>query len=345
MDTIAQPPAITETQTIATFRDDRSDRWSPTRLVRLALGCLLVMIGAVVLFAPAAPSEGALLAAAARQRASLRYDLALSLYSTASAQLPNDAQPHCLSAQVYALQQEWSGAVRTGRHCVALAPGDAPAWLALGDALAARGDASAASTAWQRAAVLGQQTAWRHLATQAEMQGCFATAEAYWAQLPHDDPQALMQRGLLALERGDGTTAQADFIAVGRQSNQYNNFLVNNGFLPLAARPLTSAADHGKLGYSFLKADMPSFALAPLRQASKLDPTSGSVHAYLGWTLWLLGQQAEARTEIVLGPKLTSRLSFAWFAAGEIALAAGNLNAAQSDLQRGIQLDQRNPVL
>ncbi len=312
-----------------------------TRVVWVAA----VLVGALVTLAPTGPSAGQYIAAAANARAGLRYDRALMWYAAASAQAPGDPQPYCLRGEVRALQQEYVDADAAYQHCATLDPSSAAAWLGLGDALAARGDDAGAARAWSRSSALGGTEALRRLGQWDESRGDFAAAEADWTKLPPDDPQAQVHLGLLALERGDNATARAVFVAARAEPNKYAEQIVDSGFVLLAAEAQTSAAGFGRLGYTFLAAGMPRFAIAPLRQAVALDPTEGSAHAYLGWTEWVLGQQSDARREIALGQRLAPRLSFGWFAAGELALADGNPQGALADFRHGLSLDAKNPAL
>lgn len=316
-----------------------------SRLRRLALVALASLALVIVLAAgtPAGPSESGYLAAAAVARGALRYDRALMWYAAASAAMPTDATPYCLRGGVLALQREWSAAAAADQRCVALDPGRAAGWVALGDALNA--DGASPVRAWQEAARRGSLDAWRRLAHFAETQGDFAGAEAAWDRLPPDDAEALMHRGLLALERGDTPTARADFVALRATPNAYAELVVDNGLVLLSTQDLTDPVVLTQLGRAFLALNLPRFALAPLRQATALGPDNGEAHALLGWALWLLGQRDAARAEIAPAPRLAPASSFAWFAAGEVALDASRLDAARDDFQRGLDLDAHNPAL
>lgn len=315
----------------------RARHWA---LAALALLALAVLIATLM---PATPSEAAYLKAADRARAALRYDRALAWYATASAAMPSDSAPLCLEGQVYALQQLWSAAVAADTQCVSREQARAAGWVALGEARNASGESPI--SAWQRAAALGSSTAWRLLAEDAESTGAFTTALAAWNHLPPDDAQALLHRGLLALELGDTPAARAAFVALRAAPSLYAETAVDNGFVLLSAGDLSDPVQQFQLGRAFLSANMPRLALAPLQRAASLLPMSGELHATLGWTLWLLGQRTQARSEIALGPQLEPTSSFVWFTTGEMALAGGNLHEARSDFQRGLTLDPRNPVL
>ncbi|HLJ82076.1 MAG TPA: tetratricopeptide repeat protein [Ktedonobacterales bacterium] len=309
----------------------------------MTLAVVVCLLGTLASLGAVGPDEAADLAAAARERAALRYDHALAWYAAAAATMPGDPTPACLSGEVYMLQEEWAKAVAAYRRCVALAPGRAAMWVALGDALAAQGDSPLA--AWQRAADAGAPDGWRRLATAAENSGDFSAARRDWQRLPASDAEAQAHLGLIALAGGDYATARADFLAVLAHPGPFNDFLTQNRFVVLAALAPTDALGLGQVGYAFLAAGMPTFALAPLRAAVASVPSLGDAHAYLGWTLWTLGQTEAARSEIVLGARLAPYLSFAAFAAGEVALHDGALDTALADFQRGLQGDVRNPVL
>jgi tetratricopeptide (TPR) repeat protein len=303
------------------------------------------LIVTLVAMAPVVPSAGQYIAAAAQARAGYRYDRALAFYSAASTADPVDPRPHCLAGQVYVLQQLLPQAVAAYQRCTQLAPRDPAAWIALGHALSTGGDTAGALAAWRRAASVGGLDGWRWLALHAEASGSFPDAVALWTELPPEDPQALEHLGLLALWRGDVATARIDFEAARAQPSKYADEIVDDGFALLAVAAPNTSNEFGRLGYTFLLAGMPSFALAPLRRAVALDAHNGAAHAYLGWTLWLSGQQAEARREIALGEQLAPALSFAWFAAGEVTAADGSAKRALALFQRGSDLDTHNPVL
>lgn len=313
--------------------------------LRVSVLYTLALAGIAVVVAPVGPSVNQYLAAAATARAAYRYDRALAWYAAASAQAPDDPQPHCLAGDVYTLQQEWQSAAGAYRTCATVGSGDPNAWLELGDALNAAGDLTGARGAWQRAVAAGSVTAHRRLGLLDERQQRFAEALREWALLPPADPQALEHLGLLALWRGDFATARTDFVAARAMPNQFADQIVDGGFVLFAAQAQTGPQGLGRLGYLFLSAGMPAFALAPLRQAIAEKSEFGDAHAYLGWALWELRDMAAARPEIAAGLRLAPHLSFADFAAAEVAAADGQAQQALALAQRGLMLDARNPAL
>ena len=328
-------------------RPDPSDaRW---RLVlhwaRLIVLYALVLAGLAVALGPTGPSVDDELAAARAASAALRYDHALADYATASTADPADPRPFCDAGDVRMIQQEYADAATDYRRCASLAPRDASASLRLGDALSAAGNTSGAHAAWTAAVALGSLDAHRRLALLDEQQFRMDDARREWNVLPYNDPQAREHLGLLALWNGDYNTARLDFLAVRATTNQYAQQITNAGLVVYAALPVTSATGLGLLGYDFLQLGLPSFAIRPLRAAVALDPGFGDAHAYLGWALWLTGQPAAARTEVALGTRLSPRLSFAWFVAGEVAGVDGNAHAALADFNAGLSDDAKNPIL
>lgn len=311
--------------------------------------CLLVLLGTVVVLAPLPPAPEADITAAAAARASLRYDRALAFYAAASAHAPADPQPLCLAGEVSTLQQEWDAAVQAYRRCLALTPDDAgAAWLALGVALAAQSNSAAAEQAWQRATTHGQPRAWQHLGLLHEQQSRFDVAQQDWSHLPTSDAQAQEHLGLLALWRGDVIAARRAFAHVLQQPGAASGEITANGFTVLADTAAQDGATLAQLGTAYLRIGLPTLALRSLRAAVAADPLNGSAHASLGWTLWLLGERVSAQPEIANALRLNPRLSFAWFAAGEIARAdpAPTQQAqARADFEQGIQLNASNPVL
>jgi tetratricopeptide (TPR) repeat protein len=305
----------------------------------------LVLLVSLVAVGPTAPSAVQDITAAAQARAGYRYDRALTFYGAAAAADPADPRPHCLAGQVYVLQKLLPQAVAAFRRCTALAPSDPASWLALGDVLSAQANAPAALDAWRGSASAGSTDAWRRIALYDESRGSFADAVADWTNLPSSDLQALEHLGLIALQRGDTSTAATDFQLVRAQPSKYADELLDDGFVLLAIAPPTTADQFGRLGYTFLVAGMPSFALAPLRRAVALGAANGAAHSYLGWVLWVSGQRAAARTEIALGQRLAPKLAFASFAAGEVAASDGSAAHAIALFRQGTDLDSHNPVL
>lgn len=313
--------------------------------LRISALYALALAGLAIATGPVGPSVSSYLAAAASARAVYRYDRALAWYAAASAQVPDDPRPRCLAGDVYMLQQEWQSAATAYRKCAALSPHDANAWLKLGDALNAAGNLSVAGSAWQRAASAGSLTAHSRLGLLDERLQRIPEALREWSLLPASDPEALAHLGMLALWRGDYDVARSDFIAARAVPNQYADQVVDSGFVLFAAQPEAGPLGLGKLGYLFLKAGMPALALAPLRQAVATDPPFGDAHAYLGWALWQLGDTAAARSEIASGLRLAPYLSFADFASAEVAAGDGKSSKALDLVQRGLELDVRNPAL
>ena len=321
-------------------------RWrTPLYWVRLVALYALALAGLAAILGPIGPSVDDYLNAASTARAALRYDHALDDYAAASAADGADPRPYCDAGDVRMLQQEYTDATMAYRQCVARAANDAAAWLSLGDALEAAGNGDGARRAWESAADLGSMAARRRLALLDERQAHLDEAQREWLRLPASDPQARAHLGLIALWSGDNQTAQLDFLAARATPNQYAQQITDGGFVVFAARPLPGATGFGLLGYLFLKAGLPGFAIKPLRAATALDPSFGDAHAYLGWALWQTGQVSLARSEIALGARLNPKLSFAWFAAGEVAASDGNARAALADFNVGLDKDEKNPVL
>jgi len=325
------------------------------------------LLGALVVFAPAQPGAAVYLAAAAQARGVYRYDRALHFDALAAAAAPADAHPLCESADLYARQQVWSAAQAAYRRCLALAPADANAWYALGEALAASGDldgAPGALAAWGHATALagganasasqrvGAAQAWRRLAGRAEHTRRFAEAATDWRHVVALAPprsslaiEATRHIGLIALEQGDVATAQTNFLVVLATKGPDAEWLRRFGFTQAAIATPQTAADYERLGYDYLAAGLPSFALAPLARAVALAPAVGSTHAFLGWAQWTLGLRAVARGEIARGLRLAPRLSFAEFAAGEVAAADGAPSRALALFTQGLATDGGNPAL
>ena len=325
---------------------------SPPHLPRRALAvaaCVVVLIGLALAIAPVQPTIEQYLAAAARDRAIQRYDLALSQYAAAHTAADADPRPLCDTADVRALQHEWPAAIASYRACLArdgANGGDnGAAWLALGDALAASGDTSGAAHAWQRAADRGAPDGLRRLATAQETAGHAAAAERAWQLLPRGDAQALAHLGILALWRGDLPTAQQDFLSALERPSGDLDTIRSAGFIDLAGALSQQADWPARLGYAFLSIGLPRLALDPLRHAVAGGSTSAPAHAYLGWALWLTDDRATGAAEIATARALDPQLSFAWFASGEIAAARGDLAGADTALQQGLTLDDSNSAI
>lgn len=325
---------------------------SPPHLLRRALAvvaCVVVLIGLALAIAPVQPTVEHYLAAAARDRAIQRYDLALGQYAAAHTAADADPRPLCDTAEVRTLQHDWPDAIASYRACLArdgANGGDSgAAWLALGDALSATGDTSGAAQAWQRAAERGARDGLRRLATAQETAGHAADAERAWRLLPRDDAQAEAHLGILALWRGDLPTAQQDFLsALDRPSDDLDP-IRSAGFLDLAGARSQQADWPARLGYAFLAIGLPRLALDPLRHAVAGGFSGATAHAYLGWALWLTGDQAAGAAEIDTARALDPKLSFAWFATGEIAVTRGDLAGADTALQQALTLDANNPAI
>ncbi|MGO8951474.1 MAG: hypothetical protein ACLQUY_28235 [Ktedonobacterales bacterium] len=315
----------------------RTARWY-LYLAGFALALLAVAVACV----PTYPSEEQYLVAAAGQRASLRYDLALADYADASRGAPADPKPYCLEGQVFGLQQEWLEAAHAYDRCVALDLGSGAAWLALGDARSKLGDDAGAVAAWRRGADLGNIAALEQLAMADEEQGNVVGAVELWRQVPPSNPLAPAHLGMLALWEGDATTAKRDFgLALGSTSSSW---LVSDGFTFVASLPLDEFASEGQLGHAFLSANLPALALAPFQRAVALEPQNGEACAYLGWTQLLLGRPVPASEDIARGLEQAPSVSFVWFAAGELALDQRQPSQALSYFQEGATLDPNNPV-
>src|SRR5690348_6772764 len=324
----------------------------PPHLLRRALGivaCVVVLAGLALAVGPVQPTVEQYLAAATRDRAIQRYDLALGHYAAAHAVAPADPRPLCDTAEVRALQHEWPAAIASYRACLArdgaTISDNGAAWLALGDALFASGDTSGTAQAWQRAADHGARDGLRRLATAQETAGHAAAAERAWQLLPRDDAQALAHLGILALWHGDQPTAQQDFLgALDRPSGDLDA-IRSAGFLDLAGVRPDQADWSARLGFAFLSIGLPRLALDPLRHAVTSGSSSAPAHAYLGWTLWLTGDHAAGAAEIDTARHLDPKLSFAWFATGEIAAGGGDLAGADTALQQALTLDGNNPAI
>jgi predicted Zn-dependent protease len=338
------PPAAAHPSATLARQSPRSRGARVLRVARLVALYALAVVGLSAALVPITPAESSDLAAATTARAALRYDHALTWYAAAMAQAPGDPRPYCLTGEVRLLQQEWRDAADAYRACALRAPNAAGAWIGLGQAQAALHDDTGAAAAWERAVALGSDDAVRRLALLDEQQQRFDDAQRLWQRLPSDDPQARVQLGLLALRQGNIAAARADFVVALAQPNPYAQWARDQGFVLYAVQPPPGALGLERLGYLFLGANLPALALAPLQSAVRLDSQSGAAHAYLGWTLWQLAEPA-ARREIALGLQLAPDLSFADFAAGEVAASDGHYAQAQALFQQALLHDARNPVL
>ncbi|HEX9036575.1 MAG TPA: hypothetical protein VF808_06240 [Ktedonobacterales bacterium] len=315
--------------------------------VALALAALALALALL----PQAPGVSALLDAAAGQRAVYRYDRALALYAQARALDPADPRPACAEGAIYLLQLLPASAASAYQGCVALAPGEASAWLGLGDALAATADtrSGAATTAWSRAAQLGSPDAWARLAQRDERAGQLDAATRDWAQITLDGGAlgelAAAHLGLLALARGNADAARAHLARVYVSTSPFALKLRDSGVFIFDQRPPQFALDWLGIGHALLGLGLPTLALDPLRQAVALAPANGSAHAYYGYTLWMLGQRAAARPQIAAGLVDPPYVPFADYAAGVVALGENQPTVALAHFQRGLRVDARNPAL
>jgi tetratricopeptide (TPR) repeat protein len=207
------------------------------------------------------------------------------------------------------------------------------------------GETGAADDAWEHAVTLGDAAALRQLALAAEERGDVTEAMRFWHRLPSDDPQALAELGTLALWQGNAALAQQDFAwAAATHANATATQLAADGFPALAAKPQHDVLTQGNLGHAFLLANLPALALDPFQRAVSLAPQNGEAHAYLGWTLLLLGQTRKAGPQILQGLALAPSDSFAWFVAGEGSLSSAQFGEALRDFLRGSKLDPSNPL-
>jgi tetratricopeptide (TPR) repeat protein len=342
-----------ETATEVILRDDKiiasGEKADPRASSLVALA--LVALALVVALAPQRPGVTALLNAAAEQRAVYRYDRALALYAEVRAEVPGDPRPACAAGDSLALQHEPVAAVAAFQTCVALAPGDANAWLALGDALAATGRASddeASATAWRKAAQLGGAEGWARLAERAERLGQLDAATSAWAQVPPDGALgdlAAAHLGLLALARGNAEAASAHLARVAHSTSNLAIKMRNAGVFLFAQRTPVLALDWEGIGHALLSLGLPALALGPFQRAVALAPGNGSAHAYYGYTLWILGQRAAARPQITAGLVDPPILPFAYYAAGQVALSDGKAAQALTDFQTGLRSDPHNAAL
>jgi tetratricopeptide (TPR) repeat protein len=330
-------------------------RKRPDLLAALALAVMIV-----IALAPQRPSVTTLLDAAASQRAVYRYDRALALYAEARVEAPYDSRPACAEGETLALQREMAAAVAAYQACATLAPDDPGAWLALGDALAATGVASddaRSVAAWRQATQLGSGEAWARLAMRAERLGQLDEATRDWAQAlaggALDAPGQMgdlgevtaAHLGLLALARGDMAAARGHLAGVERSTSDLATRMRNAGVFLFDQRPPAVALDWEGIGHALLSLDLPTLALGPFQRAVALAPHDGVAHAYYGYTLWMLGQRAAARPQIAAGLTDPPTLSFAYYAAGQVALADGKSALALAYFQTGLRRDARNPAL
>ncbi|HEU0028530.1 MAG TPA: hypothetical protein VFQ25_15575 [Ktedonobacterales bacterium] len=352
---MAHPDAtqtIVEAPVMARASAPAGERKRSDLLAALALALMIV-----IALAPQRPGVTTLLDAAASQRAAYRYDRALALYAEARVEAPSDPRPACAEGETLTLQREIAAAVAAYQACVTLAPGATGAWLALGDALAATGvasDEAQGAAAWRRAALLGSEDAWARLALRAERLGQLDDATRDWAQTLTRGTQgqigdlgevAAAHLGLLALARGDMAAARGHLAGVERSTSDLATRMRNTGVFLFDQRSPTSALDWEGIGHALLALGLPALALGPFQRAVALAPHDGVAHAYYGYILWTLGQRDAARPQIAAGLTDPPTVSFAYYAAGQVALADGKSALALAYFQAGLRLDAHNPAL
>ena len=109
------------------------------------------------------------------------------------------------------------------------------------------------------------------------------------------------------------------------------------------------ARAHLALGKALLHDAKISDAIAELRDATRLDPTSGEAHYQLGLALARSGRQEEAAAEVKRGRELSSanernQNAEVDISEGRAALQKGELQEAEAKFRHAIKLQPNSPV-
>jgi Flp pilus assembly protein TadD len=332
----------------APFLPDETAAWLSAQVAawaRRARWLALVTLLVLLPMAQWGSSADQLFASASAARSAWRYDHALADYARLAELDPTDPRPHCLQAQVLALQQLYAQALAAYATCEQLGESGPNTWLAQGDAANSGEQPGAAEHAWLRAVTAGSRTAHRRLALLYEQEGRLDDAATQWRALGPSDGQAQEHLGLLALQAGNYEAARAALVAARLLPGEFGQEAVDGGFVALAAQPPQDAAGFAALGGAFVQADLLTLARRPLDEAVTLDATDGPAHAYLAWVLLASGQVTDASTQAQEAVRLAPAMSFAWFAAAQVAMAEAQWSTALKDLQIGLSHDNGNPVL
>lgn len=320
----------------------KTDVWA-TRFMLTA--ALLLVIGIAV----QAPTEDTNLQAGLAAQGQQEYWRAEVFFQQAALLAPRDFQPLLDLGRLHLLEHQDELAQSDLEAAHALNTSNADIWLTMGDIAQDQGRLQNAERAWLQAADLqptdAQMQAHERLGLLYESQSRFKSAEDQFAALPGSDALAQYHLGALRLALGDRTGARQSFEATLNQTSDPGLLAATRSFLQALEQSSDSAQSDTLLGLTYIQNNLPTLAVAPLKQAVALAPRDASGHAYLGWSYLRMGLLNQAQSEESQAVSLEPGNSFTRYMLCLLDLASGHYTSASDQLIIALGSDPKNPVL
>jgi Flp pilus assembly protein TadD len=320
----------------------KTDVWA-TRFMLTA--ALLLAIGLAV----QAPTESDYLQAGLDAQSQQEYWRAEAFFQQALLLAPHDFQPLLDLGRLHLLEHRDELAQSDLEAARALKSNNAAIWLTMGDVAEDQGQLQDAERAWLQAADLqptdAQMKAHERLGLLYEHQSRFKDAEAQFSALPGSNALAQYHLGALRLASGNRTGARQAFETTLSETSDPDLLAATRSFLQALDQSNGSAQSETVLGATYIQNNLPTLAVAPLRQAIALAPQDADAHAYLGWSYLRMGLIAQAQSEENQAVALEPGNSFARYTLCLLDLADGHYTSAQNQLILALASDPKNPVL
>lgn len=318
-----------------------TDVWA-TRFFLLAF---LLLVGGM---ATQTPTAAVYLQAGLAAQSQQEYWRAEAFFHKAALLAPDDYRPPLNLARLHLLEHQDDLAQSELETALKLKADHADIWLTQGDVAQDRGDEQAAERAWLQATRLhpaaGAMQARERLGLLYEQQGRWQEAEAQFASLPGSNALAQYHLGALRLERGDHSGARQALEAVLNQASDESMLKAARRFLQALDQWDGSAQSEKRLGYAYMKNNLPALAKAPLQRAIALAPQDADARAYLGWVYLRSGSTSQAEQAANQALTLEPGNSFACYVLSLLDFADGRYSSADADLGRALSGDPHNPV-
>ncbi len=305
---------------------------------------LLLVIGLAV----QAPTEADNLQAGLDAQSQQEYWRAEAFFEQALLLAPHDFQPLLDLGRLHLLEHQDDLAQSELEAARALENSNADIWLTIGDVAQDQGNLQDAEHAWLEASNMqptgAQMSAHERLGLLYEHQSRFKDAEAQFSALPNSNALAQYHLGALLLASGNRSGALQAFETTLNETNDQNLLTATQYFLQALDQSSGSARSETLLGSTYIQNNLPTLAVAPLRQAIALAPTDADAHAYLGWSYLRMGLINQAQAEENQAVSLEPGNSTARYTLCLLDLANGNYNGAHDQITLALASAPQNPV-
>jgi len=286
-----------------------------------------------------------------RYRALKEYGRAITIYQQLSVLRSQWGLPHLRLGEVYSLQGRWDEAEAEFSRARELDKREDEALLGLGLVAYHEGDIEDAIDHWRQAAGLNPRNVEAHhrLGQTYLQRSQFEQARQELERVVLHDKghqEANYYLGLLlAAEEAILASEHLSLVAGGEDAQLSERAQEMVLLLEEIATSEDQAYVAARLGHAYVKYEVPSLALVQLERVVALQPDNDAARAYLGYTLFALGEYDRAREVLREVTRLAPKSPLGYYFLAVVHRSEGYLPTALWEFRRSLRLDPSNAAV